>query len=350
MTLRIGQIGYGYWGPNLARVFSSSPGVELRSLAELNEQRRAAALKRYPGLLVTPDYRSLLHDPAIDAIVISTPIITHYALTKEVLQAGKHVLVEKPLATTAEEARELASIAEQRRLTLMVDHIFLYEPAVRYLREIVRSAALGDIGYIHAERLNFGRVQTTTSALWSLAPQDISILLYVLDTMPQAVEARGIECTGSGVADAVFLRLLFPAGLEAHLHVSWLDPEKIRRMTLVGSRRMAVYDDMRPRKVSLFDKRAVVSQGELMVYDNGVETPEIESVEPLSNMASEFLTACLTHTPPLTGAASGIDVAIVLEAAEASLRGGGIRQQLNPRPFRADPTDESLRPAGGSLG
>ncbi len=350
MTLRIGQIGYGYWGPNLARVFSSSPGVELRSLAELNEQRRAAALQRYPGLDVTPDYRSLLQDPAIDAIVISTPVITHYALAKQVLQAGKHVLVEKPLATSAEDARELASIAEQRGLIIMVDHIFLYEPAVRYLREVVRSGGLGELRYIHAERLNFGRVQTTTSALWSLAPQDVSILLYLLETMPQAVEARGIECTGSGVADAVFLRLLFPAGLEAQVHVSWLDPEKLRRMTLVGSQRMAVYDDMSPRKVSLFDKRAVVSQGELMVYDNGVETPEIESVEPLTTMASEFVTACLTHVPPLTGAGNGVDVVTILEAADASLRRGGLRQQLSPGPFPADRLGESFRRAGDALG
>lgn len=165
-------------------------------MAELSEQRRAAALQRYPTVSVTPDYRAVLQDPAIDAIVISTPVVTHHALAKKALQSGKHVLVEKPLATSAVEAAELASIADQRRLTLMVDHIFLYEPAVRYLRDLVRSATLGEIRYIHAERLNFGRVQTITNAHWSLAPQDVSILLYLLDAMPQAVQAGGIQMHG----------------------------------------------------------------------------------------------------------------------------------------------------------
>jgi predicted dehydrogenase len=344
MTLRVGLIGFGYWGPNLARVFSSTPGVELTWVAELSEQRRAAALQRYPTVSVTPDYRAVLQDPAIDAIVISTPVVTHHALAKEALQSGKHVLVEKPLATSAVEAAELAASADQRRLTLMVDHIFLYEPAVRYLRDIVRSAALGEIRYIHAERLNFGRVQTITNALWSLAPQDVSILLYLLDAKPQAVQASGIQCMGSGVADVVFMRLFFHGGLEAHVHVSWLDPEKVRRITLVGSKKMAVYDDTSQRKLSIFDRGAAFAQSQVILHDNGVEVPEIESAEPLRTMADEFVKACLTHNAPLTGGQNGVDVVAVLEAAQDSLLGDGGRRHLNPVSYRAEPRSGSLSP------
>jgi predicted dehydrogenase len=349
MSLRVGLLGFGYWGPNLARVFSSTPGAELTHVADLNEQRCAVALQRYPTVTVTRDYRAILHDPAIDAVVISTPVVTHHALAKTALEAGKHVLVEKPLATSVAEAAELASIADQRRLTLMVDHIFLYEPAVRYLREVVRSGALGEIRYIHAERLNFGRVQTTTNALWSLAPQDVSILLYLLDAKPQAVQASGIQCIGSGVADIVFMRLFFHNGLQASVHVSWLDPTKLRRMTLVGSQKMAVYDDMSERKLSIFGRRAAFTHGEAILHDNGVEAPETESAEPLRTMADEFVKACLTHSTPLTDGWNGVDVVAVLEAAQDSLLGDGGLRHVNPISYRAEPRSGALLPVPDSV-
>lgn len=331
MTLRVGQVGFGYWGPNLARVFSSTRGAELTSLADVSEERRALAKKSHPALSVVADYRDLLRDPAIDAIVISTPVVTHFELARLALEARKHVLIEKPLATLAREAAELVAIAERSHLTLMVDHIFLYEPAVHHLRELVKSGALGAVRYIHGERLNFGRVQTTTNALWSLAPQDVSILLYLLDAMPVSVQASEIECLGSGFGDVVFLKLLFAGGLTAQIHVSWLDPEKQRRLTLVGSRKMAVYDDTRPAKLSIFDRSATIVNHEAVVRDGGIETPQLQSGEPLRAMAEEFVRSCLDHSAPLTGGRNGVDVVAVLEAAHQSLLNGGALQQVGGR-------------------
>jgi predicted dehydrogenase len=328
VSLRVGLIGFGYWGPNLARVFSSTAGAELTCLAELSEERRTAAKRCHPALSITADYRKLLQDPALDAIVISTPVVSHYELARKALESGKHVLVEKPLATRTREAIELASMAERSQLTLMVDHIFLYEPAVRHLRDLVRSGALGEMLYIHGERLNFGRVQTTTNALWSLAPQDVSILLYLLEAMPVTVQATGVECLGSGFADAVFLKLTFAGGLMAHVHLSWLDPEKQRRLTLVGSRKMAVYDDTRAAKLSIFDRSATIVNNGPVLKDNGVETPELPALEPLRAMADEFVKSCLNHAAPLTGGRNGIDVVAVLEGAHDSLLKGGTPSQV----------------------
>jgi predicted dehydrogenase len=325
-VIRIGLAGLGYWGPNLARNFDDL--ADLVWLCDASSEVLERFGARYPDARTTTSFDEMLADDSLDAVVVATPVPTHYELARLALQSGKHVLVEKPLATRAREAAELASIAERSRLTLMVDHIFLYEPAVRHLRDLIGSGALGEMRYIHGERLNFGRVQTTTNALWSLAPQDVSIVLYLLDAMPVAVQANGIECLGSGFQDVVFLKLVFAGGLEAHVHVSWLDPEKQRRLTLVGSQKMAVYDDLRPAKISIFERSATVINNQPVLRDGGVETPDLPSVEPLRAMAAEFVRSCLDHAAPLTGARNGVDVVAVLEAAHESLVEGGTLRRV----------------------
>jgi predicted dehydrogenase len=289
----------------------------------------------YPQAITTPEHRDLLTDPDIEAVVIATPARTHYALAREALEAGKHVLVEKPLAMGSRQAEALIALADERRRVLMVGHIFEYHPAVRKIKSLIDEGELGQVYYIYSTRVNLGRVQSDINALWSIAPHDISILIYLLGTMPQSVSARGGTFLNGMVEDVVFLVLSFPDGMLGHVHASWLDPSKVRRMTVVGSRRMAVYDDVADEgKIKIYDK-GVYRKGEdiygefqYRVHSGDIAIPRLDMAEPLRIECVHFAECVRQGRRPQTDGANGLRVVRVLEAAQASLEQGGTTVSL----------------------
>lgn len=324
--IKVAVVGCGYWGPNLVRNFQRLEGCELSMCCDLDPIQLAAIESQYPGTKTTTRLEQVLESDT-DAVVLATPVRTHHRLGKQVLSAGKHLLVEKPLAYTAQECRELIGLAEQRGLVLMVGHLFLYNPAVEKLREIVASGDLGEMYYIYSQRLNLGRVQTDINALWSLAPHDISIAMYLLGEAPVEVSARGASYLTRGIEDVVFLSMTFPNGSIAHCHVSWLDPSRTRKVTLVGSKRMAVYDDtLEEGKITVFDKwvsregpNGVTGATRFSLHSGDVFKPEIPKLEPLAQECAHFVKCIREGRRPLTDGVNGLEVVRVLEAAQASL-------------------------------
>jgi len=268
---RVGLVGLGYWGPNLARNFDHL--AELAWLCDLDEEHRASYAARYPRATVTAAYDELLADPALDAVVIATPVPTHYALAKQALEAGKHVLVEKPPAMKGAEMDELVALAAERDLVLMPGHLLLYHPGVRKLKELVDAGELGEVLCVYTNRQNLGIVRTNENALWSLGVHDLSVILWLIGEDPVEVAAHGRDFLTDGVEDVVFCYLRFPSGKIAHMHLSWLDPHKMRRMTVVGTERMVVFDDMElERKVTVYDKgfdESYSSYGEYIARSTG---------------------------------------------------------------------------------
>jgi predicted dehydrogenase len=335
--IRIAQLGCGYWGPNLLRNFSAQPSCHVRWVAEQDPKRRAYVESNYPKTQTTESWEQAVHDPDVDAIIIATPAATHYALGKAALEAGKHIFVEKPLATTVAEADDLVQLAESRGRTLMLGDTFLYNAAVRHLKKLVDAGELGKVYYVYSQRLNLGRIRTDVNAWWNLAPHDISILLYLMDwELPVSVSARGFDYVQPGIEDVVFASLVWANGVTGHIHVSWLDPGKIRKMTVVGNRKMVVYDDVADDKIAVFDKGIdrVAKLGEGMDYDHfnnyqllhrqgDVLLPRIDFQEPLKVEASHFLESIRLGRPPLTGPMHGRSAVAILEAGHKSLRSNG---------------------------
>lgn len=344
MPLGVALVGYGYWGPNVARNLAALPDAELRTVCDADGDRLAEAARHQPRARCVTSFDDVLADPAIDAVVVATPATSHAELTRRALAAGKHALVEKPLAMSADECRELGSLATDRGLTLMVGHTFLYNAAVRWLRDHVRGGDLGEVLYVYTNRLNLGRVRTDVNALWNLAPHDLSILAYVLDELPVAVTAQGRGYVRNDVEDVVFVTLEFASGCIAHVHVSWLDPRKVRQVTVVGTEKMVVYDDVDvDARIKVYDKgidlvsspeapgtRRHESFGEFqtVVRTGDVLIPRVETREPLRVQCEEFVDAVATRRPPLTDATHAASVVAVLEAASASLAKGGERITL----------------------
>jgi predicted dehydrogenase len=328
--VRLGLIGYGYWGPNLARNFHYLPEAWLAACADADPARLAEAARLYPALeQTTTDARELIANPTLHALVIATPARSHFALATAALQAGKHVLIEKPLAMTLADADALIETACTHKRVLMVGHTFEFNPAVWKIKELLGAGALGELYYIYSTRVNLGRVQTDISALWSIAPHDVSILLYLLDALPETVSARGGTYVSSGVEDVVFALLTFPHNIKAHIHASWLDPSKTRQMTLVGSEKMIVYDDVDPEaKLKIYDK-GVYKRGDafgefqLRVRSGDIYIPKIDLTEPLRYECAHFIECIRESKPPRTGGESGRRVVRVLEAAQASLAQAG---------------------------
>jgi len=323
----IGIAGAGYWGPKHVRNFNELPGTRATLVADLDIGRLGAIQSQFPGTRVTTDFHHLLASPDVDAIVIATPVSTH-AKPSAALEAGKHVLVEKPLASTSRDAETLIELAEKHNRVLMVGHTFLYNPAVHALRDLVQSGALGEIFYVDTQRLNLGLFQRDINVIWDLAPHDISILLYVLGAEPIAVGASGSAYVQPGIEDVAYLELGFPKGVRAAVHVSWLDPNKVRQITVVGSRKMAVYDDVAALdKIRIFDKGVDVpppttSLGEFQLsYRYGdVSIPHVPSTEPLRLECQHFVDCILTGKRPLSDGAQGLTVVRVLETAQAALK------------------------------
>jgi predicted dehydrogenase len=329
----VGVIGCGYWGPKLIRNFSALPEAELAMVCDLQVERLSAVGEEYPGTQLTTDLEVMLASE-VAAVAIATPVGTHYDLAKRALLAGKHVLVEKPLTTTLREAAELVALAEQRGLMLMVGHTFLFEPAVERLRDVVQSGELGEIWHITAHRLNLGLFRRDANVLWDLAPHDISILLEVLGTEPTVVSARGACHVQPGIQDVAYIDLRFPGGVMAHVHVSWLDPGKVRRVTVVGSHKMAVYDDTAVEKLRLYDRAVVFPAvgnpvGE-PVYRFGETTSiRLPTVEPLRRQCAYFLDCVRSGARPKSQGQLGMNVVHILERADRSLQNSSHHEELS---------------------
>ena len=325
---RIGLIGYGYWGPNLARNFHQLPQAHLVAISDIDAKRLEEPARLYHARTYT-DYRDLLADPTLDAIAISTPARTHFEIALAALEHGKHVLVEKPLAMSSDEARQLIALADRKQRVLMAGHTFEHNPAVWKMRELIAQHEIGDVYYIYANRVNLGRVQRDINALWSIAPHDISILIYVLGQMPLDVSARGATYISENIADVVFVTLTFPNNILAHVHASWLDPSKTRQMTIVGSEKMIVYDDVDAEaKLRIYDKGvykhgSAFGESQLKIHSGDIYIPKIDMSEPLRNECAHFIECVRDNKCPRTDGENGLRVVRVLEAAQRSLEKNG---------------------------
>ena len=318
---KVGLAGLGYWGPNLARNFDEL--AELAWLCDLSDEQRERFASRYPEARLTADFDEMLADDSLEAVIVATPVVTHAELAKSALEAGKHVLVEKPPALTGAEVEELVATAEENGRVLMPGHLLLYHPGVIRLKELIRSGELGDVLYVYGNRQNLGQIRKDENALWSLGVHDLSVILHLLEEEPTEVWARGESFLTEGVEDVVFCYLRFPSGKVAHMHLSWLDPHKMRRITVVGRDKMAVFDDMElDRKLTIYDKGPVEraeTYGEWMTRTGDIYSPKIPNDEPLRLECEHFLRLVAGDADPLMAARDGVAVVRALEQLQASL-------------------------------
>ena len=330
--LKVGIIGAGYWGPNLVRNFSEAPGADVVAVADLDQSRLDALHKRFPAVRTTTKYRELLSDPAIDAICVVTPIKTHRPLAEEALAAGKHVFVEKPLSGTVADAEAIVAAARRAGRVLMVGHTFVYNPAVTTVRAIIERGELGKIQYVDSQRVNLGLHQFDFNVLWDLGPHDVSIVLYWLQEQPDWVQCVGACYVQSDIEDVVFLTMGFPSGAIAHAHLSWLAPSKLRTMTVIGDKKMALYDDShQSEKVKVFDHGvAELSADELRrSYRSGdIHSPRVGLTEALQLEVRHFIECIRDGTVPRSDGVAGVNVVRVLDAGNRSLRAAGARVSL----------------------
>lgn len=335
----IGVIGCGYWGPNLLRNFAENEAAQLRWICDTDEARLNAMGRRYPAAHITTDYQKLLADRELDAVAVVTPVGTHYPITKAALLTGKHVLVEKPLTSTAREAEELIALAEKNRLTLMVDHTFVYTGAVRKMKEILTSGELGELLYFDSVRINLGLFQRDINVLWDLAPHDLSIMDYLIERQPIGVSALGSCHIEPGIENIAYLVMKFPDDFIAHFHFNWLAPVKIRRTLIAGARKMILYDDIEPtEKVRVYDKGVTANRvGDreadyqtLVSYRTGdVWAPKLDATEALHHVVAEFLDSIRSGDRALTDGEAGLRVVRILEAAQESIKQAGHFQFLS---------------------
>ena len=326
--LNIAQIGVGYWGPNLLRNLVASKRCKTPLVVDTSSERREYVRGLYPAISVTDDVNELFSDTGIDAVVIATPVSTHFDLALQALQAGKHILVEKPLARSVAEVEEIGKLATAKDLVVMAGHTFLFNPAVRYAKKLIDSGEIGDVRYIYSQRLNLGRIRSDVDALWNFAPHDISIIQYWLgDPTPLSVVRRGIDYIQENIDDVVFINIIYPNRIMANIHVSWLDPRRVRSMTVVGSKKMIVYDDVAENKIAIFDKGIdrMAVLGEKMDYDDprfqyfdhrsgDVILPKIDFREPLKVEIDHFIDCIQNGTECITGIKHAKRVVEILES------------------------------------
>jgi len=307
-VIRVAQIGVGYWGPNLLRNLMVNPQLMVKAVADLVEDRRTFVKTNYPTVTVESDPDAIIEDPDVDAVVIATPVSTHYDLVMRCVESGKHVLVEKPMATQVSQIEDIARAANNNNLVAMVGHTFLFNQAVRYVKDLIDRGELGDIRYIYSQRVNLGRIRNDVDAMWNLAPHDVSIIQYWLgDIEPTSIHRVGMDYVQKGIDDVVFLNVIYPNDVMAHIHVSWLDPHKVRKITVVGSRKMVVYDDMAENKIAIFDKGIdpLAVLGDNMDFDDPSVTqfnhrsgdvvfPRVSWKEPLKEEITHFA-SCIIH-------------------------------------------------------
>jgi predicted dehydrogenase len=323
-AIQVGVVGLGYWGPNLARNFDRLPGAQLRWICDESSEARQRWAPQFPETRVSGDLDELLADPELDAVVVATHVPSHPAVAMRVLEAGKHCFVEKPLAQSVGEAERVVAAARESGRTLMVGHLLEYHPGVDKLKEIADAGELGDIHYIYSNRLNLGKLRADENALWSLGAHDVSVVLRLAgDEEPEEVTAVGESYMRPGIEDVVFCYLRFPSGLAAHLHLSWLDPHKERRFTVVGSKRMATFDDMEiEQKVTVYDKgfdQDFSSYGEYIARSGDIWSPRISNEEPLRIECRHFVDCVRDGAVPRSDGESGLRVVRVLEALQRSL-------------------------------
>lgn len=339
--VNVAVIGYGYWGPNLLRNFADSPRVSVSAVSDFRKRRLEAVSRRYPAVSTSTDALEVINDKGVDAIAIATPVESHYELALAAIRAGKHVLVEKPMTQSAEQARELVEEADKKGTVLMVDHTFVYTGAVRKIRELVDSGELGQIYYYDSSRINLGLFQHDVDVVWDLAVHDFAILDYVFDERPVAVAAHGIAHVDGRPENLAYVTLFFASGAVAHINVNWLAPVKLRRTLIGGSNKMIVYDDLEPdEKIKIYDKGITTSEdpGEIhrmrVGYRVGdVWSPQLDRTEALQREVEHFIDCIENGTPVETGGEMGLHVVEMLEAATTSMRDHGRPVEL---PIRED--------------
>jgi len=335
---KVGVVGCGYWGPNLIRNFRSLQDCQLKTMCDISEARLKHLKSLYPEVEGQTNYESMLEGNNLDAIVIATSVRFHYPMAKAALKAGKHVLIEKPLAASTAECEELIDIAKSKGLILMVGHTFLYSPPVRKIKEIVDRGDIGEIRYISARRLNLGLFQKDINVAWDLAPHDISVILYILGEQPQTINCNGTAHVTKGIEDVTTMYLQFSKDRSAIIQSSWLDPRKVREMTIVGSKRMVVYDDLAPQeKIKIFDARVerpphydTFAEFHYAYHYGDIYAPYIKQDEPLKTECQHFLDCIKNGTTPITSGQKGLEVVRILEASSESLKLGGGAVDFSP--------------------
>ena len=328
--MNIAIIGYGYWGPNLLRNFSQVNNCKVKKVSDFRSDRLVIVSKTYPGIKVSTDPDDILLSKEIDAVVIATPVFTHFSLAKKALENGKHVLLEKPMTSTIKEAEELMNLAKQKGLLLMVDHTFLYTGAVMKMKQIINEKSIGEIQYFDSSRINLGLFQIDVNVLWDLAPHDISILLHLINKKPYSVNATGVSHTKNGIENVAYLTINYSENFIAHFSCSWTSPVKLRTMLIGGDKKMLVFNDLEPsEKIRIYDTgynyKTDEEKNRLMVdYRTGdVYIPKLESKEALFGMASDFINSIINKTEPLSNAQLGLDVIQILEASQQSIKNKG---------------------------
>ena len=332
--MRVGVVGLGYWGPNLLRVLSEREDVELAWMCDLDEDKLGRMARRHPSTRMTGRAQDLFDDPELDAIVIATPVFTHYYLARASLEAGKHTFVEKPLAPSVDEADELIRLADEVDCRLMCGHTFLYSPPVRTVGDMLRDGALGEIYFISSSRVNLGLHQRDVSVIWDLGPHDFSILLSWLGELPSSVRASGRASIVAGIPDVAFVTMTFPSGVLVNVELSWLAPSKLRRTVVVGSDRMVVYEDGAPEPIRIFDHGVVYEDPETfgqyhLSYRTGdITSPKLSTEEPLAAQLDAFVACCRDGSPGRADITLARDVVRLLEAADRSLADGGAEVRI----------------------
>lgn len=330
--IRIGLLGYGYWGPNYARALSEMPGVSVSFICDAQDAQLRRAASRYPQIPILSDVSDAMRRDDTDAVIISTPASTHYKLARLVLESGRHVIVEKPLALEIEHCQELGELADKKGLVLMVAHTFLYNSGIQKLREYVNSSSFGRVYYLHATRTNLGPIRHDVNAVWDLAPHDISIFNYLLDEQPQWASAIGSRALGNEREDVAFITLGYSNDVVGNIHVSWADPNKVREVVVVGSRQRLVFDDLNSlERVRVYEKGVSVGEthagsfGEfkLLMRDGDIISPKIELNEPLKKQISDFVESILENRRPISDALTGMHVVETLKAIDISIRERG---------------------------
>lgn len=328
--ISIAVVGYGYWGKNLVRNFYNTPDCALHTVVDADLSKLGALIKAYPTAQVTAQYQDVLNNPAIEAIVLATPVFSHYKLAKAALMAGKHVMVEKPMTATVAEAEELIALAQLKKLVLMPDHTFLYTGAVQKMRQLIVAQEIGAINYYDSTRINLGLFQPDVNVVWDLAPHDISILYHLTEERPVSVTATGISHLNNGIENVAFVTLHFQSNMIAHFSCSWSSPVKIRQILVGGDKKMIVYDDNQvTEKIKVYDTGYTAKSDEekqriLIDYRVGdIYVPKLETKEALAGIASDFIQAITTGKEPVSNWKSGLDVVKVLEAAQKSIKENG---------------------------
>ena len=340
MAINIATIGCGYWGPNLVRNLSEIEGANIAAICDIDKNKLNSLKKSYPNIkIATDNYKDILNNKEIDAVVVATPAITHYKIANECLLAGKHVLVEKPLAHNSKDAEELVKTAKEKKKILMVGHTFEYNPVVAKIKEYIKNGDIGKVYYIDCTRVNLGQIRDDVNVVWNLAPHDISVILYWLEPKEAKVSCKGIAHIRQGIEDVAYLTLELQNSIFVNIHVSWLDPVKTRKMTIVGSKKMILYDDLDSEaKIKIYDKGVdfkadpyAYGAFQLKLRAGDILIPKIESSEPLRNECEHFIECIKKNKTPRTDGLNGLRVVKVLEAAQESLKNNGASIKVNLR-------------------